>query len=154
MNLERLKWTKNVKREDGEWAYWRYKADDLFKLAWKDDEANASRPQKSDLILLRQQGFVTHLVKVMDEKPESEDWEGAYNIYRIVEVLWAIDFAHPPASAKADVMFGYPEVLKYMGGNVMELEALPTFNQCWSKKGGLAGLQSHIQSLLTLSSND
>ncbi|MCC5637061.1 hypothetical protein LC593_14595 [Nostoc sp. CHAB 5844] len=52
MDLQRLKWTKNVRREDGEWAYWRYKADDLFRLAWKDDEANTSRPQKSDLILV------------------------------------------------------------------------------------------------------
>ncbi len=28
-----------------------------------------------------------------------------YDIYRIVEVLWAIDFDNPPVSAKADAMF-------------------------------------------------
>lgn len=153
MNLERLKWTKNVKREDAEWAYLN-KVGDLFKLAWRDNKADASKPLKRDLILLRQKGFVTHLVKVLDEQPEREDWEGDYNIYRIVEVLWAIDFANPPASAKADEVFGYSEVLSYRGGNVMELRTLPSFNQRWDNDGGLAGFQSNIQSLLTLLSND
>jgi hypothetical protein len=128
MDLQDLKWTKNVRRGDGAWAYLEYKVSDLFKLAWKDDETNANRPEKGGLILLRQQGYVTHLVKILDYKAEREVWTGDYDIYRIVEVLWAIDFDNPPVSAKADAMFDYPEVLDYRSGNVMELESLQLSN--------------------------
>lgn len=110
MNLQNLKWTKNVKPADGGYAYSEFKVSELFKLAWKDDEANANRPERSDLILLRQHGYVTHLVKVLDRQSEREEWQGDYNIYRIVEVLWAIDCSRPPVTAKADAIFGYPSL--------------------------------------------
>jgi hypothetical protein len=151
MDLQRLRWTKNVKRGDDAWAYSQFKAGDLFKLAWKDDEANASKPQKDDLILLRQKGYVTHLVKVLDYKPEREAWEGDYNIYRIVEILWTIACDRPPPSAKADEVFGYPEVLDYRGGNVMELGTLPTFKQRWDSDGGLGAFQEYVRDLFTRS---
>jgi hypothetical protein len=153
MDLQGLKWTKNVRRSDNAWAYSQFKVSDLFKLAWKDDEANANRPEKSDLILLRQQGYVTHLVGVLDYKAEREVWKGDYDVYRIVEVLWAIDFGNPPVSAKADAMFDYSEILDYRSGNVMELESLPTFRQRWNDDGGLGGFQTYIQDLLALSSD-
>lgn len=146
MDLQNLKWTKNVRRADGAWAYSQFKVSELFKLAWKDNEPNANRPEKDDLILLRLQGYVTHLVRVLDYKAEREAWEGNYNIYRVVEVLWAIDFSSPSTSAKADTMFGYPEVLDYRSGDVMELESLPTFRQRWDGNGGLIEFQAHIQS--------
>ncbi|MEH1908257.1 hypothetical protein [Nostoc sp.] len=152
-DLQRLKWTKNVKRDDGAWAYCQFKVSDLFKLAWKDDEINASKPEKDDLVLLRQQGYVTHLVRVLDYKAEHEDWKGDYNIYRIVEVLWTIDFGIPPQSARANVMFDYLEVLRYEGGNVMKLEDLTTFKKRWDNHRGLGGFQTHIQSLLALPSS-
>ena len=151
MDLQRLRWTKNVKRGDDAWAYSQFKAGDLFKLAWKDNEANASKPQKDDLILLRQKGYVTHLVKVLDYKPEREDWESDYSIYRIVEVVWTSDCDYPPLSTKADEVFGYREVLDYQGGNVMELETLPTFRQCWDSDGGLGTFQEHVRDLFKLS---
>jgi hypothetical protein len=153
IDLQGLKWTKNVRRGDDAWAYSQFKVSDLFKLAWKDDEANASKPEKGDLILLRQKGYVTHLVRVLDYKPEREVGKGDYNIYRIVEVLWTIDFGNPPVSAKADVMFGYSEVLDYRSGNVMELESLPIFRQRWDDNGSLGGFQTYIQNLLALSSD-
>jgi hypothetical protein len=153
MDLQGLKWTKNVKRDDGAWAYSQYQVSDLFKLAWKDDEVNANRPEKGDFILLRQQEYVTHLVRILDYKAEHEVWKGDYNIYRIVEVLWTINFDNPPVSAKANAMFDYPEVLDYRGGNVMELEGRPTFRQRWNDNGGLGGFQSCIQNLLDLSSD-
>ena len=151
MDLQRLRWTKNVKRDDGAWAYSDFKIGDLFKLAWKDDEANASKPQKDDLILLRQKGYVTHLVKVLDYKAEREAWEGDYTIYRIVEILWTIDCDRPPSSAKADEVFGYSEVLKYQSGDVMELETLRTFKQRWDNNGGLGAFQEYVRDLFKLS---
>lgn len=147
MNLQHLQWTKNVRPSEG-WAYTHFKVTDLFKLAWKDDENNANRPQSNDLILLRQHGYVTHLIKVLDRQSEREERSGDYNLYRIVEVMWAIGTTNPPASAKADIIFGYPSVLNLQGGNVMKLEELPTFQEAWNPQGGLAMFQQHIQSKL------
>lgn len=148
MNLERLQWTKNVKDSDG-WAYCEFKKGELFKLAWRNDEANANRLERDDLILLRQLGYVTHVVKVLDRQAEREDWQGDYNLYRIVEVVWAIGGTNPPPSLKADLFFGYPEVLSYMGGDAMKLEELPTFKAAWdTQRDGLSAFQHHIQSQL------
>ncbi|ELS50092.1 hypothetical protein C789_114 [Microcystis aeruginosa FACHB-905 = DIANCHI905] len=49
-------------------------------------------------------------------------------------------------------MFDYR--VRYQGGNVMELEKLPTFRQRWDDDGGLGGFQTYIQNLLGLSRND
>lgn len=149
MNLQNLKWTKNIKPMDQEsWAYQVFKPGSLFKLAWKDDEGNASKPQRGDLILLRQGGYVTHLVEVLDYKPEREKWQGDFNIYRIVEVLWVIDWNNLPNSTKADEVFGYP--VKLQGGDVMFLETMPTFQQRWQNQGGLPAFQERVQAMLTL----
>ena len=45
------------------WVYQNFKVGNLLKLAWKDDESNANKPQREDLILLlRQNGYTTHLI--------------------------------------------------------------------------------------------
>lgn len=118
-------------------------------MAWKDDEGNASKPQQEDLILLRQGGYVTHLVEVLDYKPEREKWQGDFNIYRIVEVLWVIDWNNLPNSARADEVFGYPVNLQ--GGDVMFLETMPTFQQHWQNQGGLSAFQERVRVMLNLS---
>jgi hypothetical protein len=148
MNLQSLQWTKNVRPADG-WAYTQFKVADLFKLAWKDNEANANRPERYDLILLRQHGYVTHLVKVLNRQAERDDDPNVFNIYRIVEVVRSIDCSNPPASARAEAIFGYPEVQDYMGGDAMKLEDLPTFKKAWDSKGGLLAFQQHVKSSLT-----
>ncbi len=150
MNLQNLKWTKNIRPMGQEpWAYQSFKVGSLFKLAWKDDEGNASKPQREDLILLRQSSYVTHLVEVLDYKPEREKWQGDFNIYRIVEVLWVIDQNNLPDTAKADVVFGYSVNLQ--GGDVMFLETMPTFQQHWQNQGGLTAFQERVQTTLNLS---
>lgn len=147
MNLQCLQWTKNVFPADNGWAYSKFKIGELFKLAWKNDETNANRPERNDLILLRQHGYVTHLVKVLNRQAEIEDWQGDYNIYRIVEVLWAVDCSNPPIAAKADAIFDYLEVLAYQGGDVMKLEELPTFTRRWDLE--ISAFQTHVQSGLS-----
>jgi len=150
MNLQNLKWTKNIKPAGQEpWAYQSFEIGSLFKLAWKDDEGNASKPQRADLILLRQSGYVTHLVEILDEKPGREKWQGDFNIYRIVEVLWVIDWNNLPDSAKSDEVFGYP--VKLQGGDVMFLETMPTFQQHWQNQGGLPAFQERVRAMLNLS---
>lgn len=84
--------------------------------------------------MLRQRGFISHLVQVLDHHAEREDWQGDFNIYRIVEVFWNIgDWDNPPEIAKADDLFAYPAVLSYQGGDVMELENLASFQEYWQK---------------------
>lgn len=148
MNLQALQWTKNILPDDGSYAYSEFKVGKLFKLAWRKDEANANEPKRNDLILLRQHGYVTHLVKVLNHQAELEDWKGDFNIYRIVEVVWTIDCSNRPIAAKADAIFGYPEVLNYQRGNIMELKKLPTFSEAWESRGGLTAFQDHVKSKL------
>lgn len=151
MNLKNLKWTKNISPQYGEpWAYQEFKAGHPFNLSWKENKLNASKPERADLILLRQKSFVTHLVEILDHDPEQEDWSGPYNIYRKVKVLWVIDWDNQPDSLKSDKLFGYPAVLKYQGGNAMKLEKLPTFKQHWNSEGGLSLFQEKILNALKL----
>ncbi len=147
MNLERLQWTKNVKDSDG-WAYCEFKKGELFKLAWRNDEANANRLERYDLILLRQRGYVTHVVKVLNRQAERDDDPNVFNIYRIVEVVWSIGSTNPPPSTKADIIFDYPGVLNLQGGNVMKIADLLTFKNAWDSRGGIATFQEHVQSKL------
>ncbi|MCC5639927.1 hypothetical protein LC593_29695 [Nostoc sp. CHAB 5844] len=152
MELKHLKWTKSVTPlDDNLWAYSEFKTGHIFKLNWKDNKTNADRPQKDDLILLRQRGYVTHLVKVLDHKSESDVWQGDFSIYRIVETLWVINWTNPPASARANEVFGYDAVLRYEGGNVMELKTLPTFQKHWNSEDGFNDFLNHVSAILNLS---
>jgi hypothetical protein len=148
MDLTQLKWTKNIRPTGHEpWSYSQYGKDFLFKLSWKDNKVNASKPQRGDLILLRQQGYVTHLGRVLDHKPDREPWNGEFNIYRIVEVVWAIHWATPQAFAKAETLFDYTSVLKYEGGDIMELATLPTFQHRWGTD--LSAFQERMKTMLS-----
>ncbi|WP_334698192.1 hypothetical protein [Nostoc sp.] len=148
MDFKNLNWTKSVTPQDELWAYSEFPIHYLFKLNWKDNKINANKPQKNDLILLRQRGYVTHLVKVLDYKSEDDDWQGDFNIYRIVEIIWVISWENPPIFAKADELFGYKEVLHYQGGDVMELNTLPSFNKHWDSNGGLDNFQNRVRTAL------
>ena len=147
MNLKNLKWTKNVNSKNTELlAYDLFKPGCLFKLAWsKDSECNANKPQREDLILLRQQGDVTHLVEVLDYKAEHEKCPGKFDIYRIVEVLWAIDRT---AFVRANELFDYQ--LHLQGGDAMSLD-MPKFKEHWQTRGGLTAFQKRVRDKLGLS---
>lgn len=151
INLERILWTKNVKPSDGTWAYMEYAVGQIFKLGWKDDYFNADRLVRNDLILLRQYGYVSHLVKVLNRQPEYDDFKGDFNIYRIVEIVWKMDRVEPLSeNYKADKVFDYSKVLDYQGGNLMKLEELPTFKEAWDHRGGISAFQTYVQSQLHL----
>ncbi len=151
MDFSNLKWTKNITPQDYElWAYSDFKVHSLFKLNWKDNKTNANKPQKDDLILLRQRGYVTHLVKVLDYKSEEDSCVDDFNIYRIVEILWIMPWQNPPIFVKADELFGYKEVLHYHGSDVMQLNTLPSFNKHWGNNGGLDNFQNRVCTMLKL----
>ncbi|MEP0915478.1 hypothetical protein NC981_01515 [Leptolyngbya sp. DQ-M1] len=72
--------------------------------------------------------------------------EGDFNFYREVKVIWTIN--NPPDEFRAEVIFEYPAVLSYQGGNVMRLEELPTFREAWDSKGGISAFQKSVQAKL------
>ncbi|MDZ4873741.1 MAG: hypothetical protein CLLPBCKN_003137 [Chroococcidiopsis cubana SAG 39.79] len=95
MNLTRLKWTKNVKNQDG--RYWAYKdkteyiepAENIFGLNWKYNQyENTCKPQKDDFIILRQHARVTHVVRVIDNELYKELTAKEFSFYRMVKTVW------------------------------------------------------------------
>ncbi|MHC5763707.1 hypothetical protein, partial [Nostoc sp.] len=107
MDLTELKWTKNVNHQ-GDDKYWAYQNIDpdsnIFPLNWKKEQAkNALKPEESDLILLRQRGKVTHIVKLLN-KTLDED-HGEFGISRLVEVVWIADYSS--LLPEQDMVFGY-----------------------------------------------
>jgi hypothetical protein len=149
MNLQRLFWTKNIVPQGEEkWAYKQVEFSDEFRLNWRNNEVNANKPELGDLILLRQKGYVTHLVKVLDLKLEYESWQGDFRVYRLVEVLWVIDWGALSNSHRAESIFSYP--VRYRSGNVMNLRTLPTFQKYWNGNGGLNAFQKQVREILDL----
>lgn len=149
MNLQRLFWTKNIVPQGEEkWAYKQVRFSDEFHLSWKNNEVNANKPELGDLILLRQKGYVTHLIKVLDCELKYESWQGDFCIYRLVEVLWVIDWGALPNSDRAESIFSYP--VRYRSGNVMNLRTLPTFQKYWNENGGLNAFQRQVREMLNL----
>lgn len=147
MDLTQLKWTKNVNHQ-GDDKYWAYQNIDpdlnTFQLNWKTEQAeNAIKPQESELILLRQRGKVTHIVKLLNNTLDEE--HGEFGISRLVQVVWIADY--PSLSPEQDIVFGYHVHLQ--GGKVMKLET-PTFNEHWGSQGGLGEFQKHVLKALTL----
>ncbi|MBD2074298.1 hypothetical protein H6F86_10440 [Phormidium sp. FACHB-592] len=152
MDLQNLKWTKNIVPQNNEpWAYQPFGKSHLFKLAWRDNQGNADKPAREDLLLLRQRGYVTHLVRVLDYKSENDAWCGDFNLYRIVETLWDIgDWANPGTFFRASKVFRYAAVLNYEGGNAMYLTDLPTFKARWQGDDGLKAFQAYVHIHLNL----
>ncbi|MBW4674513.1 MAG: hypothetical protein KME52_10965 [Desmonostoc geniculatum HA4340-LM1] len=152
MDLSGLRWTKNInhKGNDKYWAYQDIEQDlKRFHLNWRTEQKdNASKPNKGDLILLRQRAKVTHIVEILDNKPKQyeENTVTEFSIYRLVQTIWITDdWNFPPES---NIVFGYHVHLQ--GGKVMKLETLPTFKKHWDSQGGLSEFQNHILKILKL----
>ncbi|QLE39998.1 hypothetical protein FD723_05660 [Nostoc sp. C052] len=149
MNLTELKWTKNVNHQgdDKDWAYQNIDPDlNIFQLNWKTEQAkNALKPEKGELILLRQRAKVTHIVKLLNKTLYEEPADGEFSISRRVQVVWIADFSSVPP--QQDMVFGYHVHLQ--GGKVIRLET-PTLNKHWISRGGLVGFQNHVLKALKL----
>ena len=151
MDLTLLRWTKNINREDGKWAYSyedKLEEDAVFKLHWKPDSYNnAANAKKRDLAILRQKGRVTHIVEFIDNDKPKEDPENDNNwIYRLVKVIWMADnWSEPPY--QKDV---FDCSLNLQGGNIMKLENIKNLTEKWNTKGGIISFQKHVRQILKL----
>jgi hypothetical protein len=149
MDFSKMKWTKNVNHKgDDYWAYQNIDQDlKVFRLNWKTKQAhNASKPKEGELILLRQRSKVTHIVKLLNNTLYEDPNYGEYGMYRFVQAVWiAGTWSLPP---EQDMVFAYH--LHLEGGQVMDLETLPTFKSYWDNKGGLEGFQKHVLKVLNI----
>lgn len=158
----RIVWLKNVVRRDGSWAYCGdgpaplhpepAVSGDEFFLHWPTRlRRNANTPSRGDVIVLVQDGHVTHLVEVMDEgvsdRPAEHVRQGTpdrdFTPQRRVRALAVRGRAS--ASTYADALRFTPRV---QGGAVCPLEKLKRFQESeWPRRGGLPALQAHLAAL-------
>lgn len=153
MNLTQLKWTKNIKREDGEWAYPRQDNIHLltdFKLHWKPDSyKNSTNAEKGDLAILRQKAKVTHIVKFIDNDQPKEDPEQDNNwIYRWVKVIWMPDTDNWDTLPHQNDVFDCS--LNLQGGKLTKLENIQNLTEKWDTKGGITSFQQYIKQKFNL----
>lgn len=160
IDLSRLKWTKNVYNPD----VWVYRHDYIhypylvpeFNLHWaKGQEANISKPQEGDLILLRQRTKVTHLVMTLDDQIDNSPNTPTHPLIRRVQVLW---MANEPlntldaqiwdnAPSQNDV-FGFD--IELQGGKAIELDHIKDLNETFKDQGGLTAFQKRVAEKLGL----
>ena len=154
IDLTNLKWTKNVNHPDLK-IYWSYRYDQIrypflvpeFNLHWKKGgDQDAQRPQKGDMILLRQRTRVTHLVKILDDKPISEN-NGEYPIFRRVQLLWMEKEPWDKAPHQ-DAVFGFDVELR--GGALKNLDNIKNLVEQFSAHGGITAFHSQISQSLGL----
>ncbi|MBC6429559.1 hypothetical protein FM036_01215 [Nostoc sp. HG1] len=155
MDLNGLTWTKNVKPIDGEiWAYQNidtiYPDLNIFALHWRNlkgrDENNARYPLEAELVILRQHGKVTHIVKLLNNQVYRDtNAKDEFNIYRIVQVVWMTDnWDHPPEKNK---VFGY-DIKFPPNGKAIKLENIHAFQERWNAEG--LTFQQHVQKELNI----
>lgn len=148
INLASLKWSKNVNYQ-GSFVFWTFPIEDIskiFLLHWrKTNKQNARKPKEGELIILRQHGCVTHIVKVFNDTLYHGGSDAEFNIGRLIEVVWvANDLKNPPNYQE---VFGCP-IRFPQGGRVHPLENNNNFQEHWDKQGGLEEFQNYVKGVL------
>lgn len=158
MNLDNLKWVKNVKHKntDRHWAY----ADlnemvipeaQIFRLHWSSnrEDNNAQKPQKNDLALLLQRAKVTHIVEFLDNEVYGNT-QNRWGIYRIVKSVWMpLEKSAWENLPHQREIFGFDYVVG--DGNIHNLVAsnrMPQFHRYWDERGGLEAFYNRLNSQL------
>lgn len=162
IDLSGLKWIKNVTdpRPEVKWAYhsdamtqypdifhadWSQKT---FGLNWPNGgEENAKKTQAGDLILLKQNNCITHLVQFIDNHVNIDSRNSDYTPYRMVKIIWITPNWNNPPNVKTIFQCD----LELSGGNVANLENFKVFQEYWNQgRGGLTDFQEHIRQVLKL----
>ena len=158
MNLDKLKWIKNVRHKNND-KFWAYADLDempipearIFRLHWSSngESNNAQKPQKNDLVLLLQRAKVTHIVEFLDDDVYGNT-QNPWGIYRIVKSVW-MPFKQPAWEnlPHQREIFGFDYVVG--DGNLHSLVAsnrMPQFHQYWDEKGGLKAFCNHLNTKL------
>lgn len=161
IDFTRLKWTKNVNNPD----VWVYRHNEIhypclvpeFNLHWKtEQDVNIRKPEKGDLILLRQRTKVTHLVMILDDRIDKDSIPHSHQLIRRVQVLWmANEPLNTPdgqvwdnAPSQNDI-FGFDVGLQ--GGKAIELDHIQNLNETFKDQGGLTAFQNRVAEKLSLS---
>jgi hypothetical protein len=153
MDLNKLKWIKNVNNPEGGWVY---KHEEVtypylvpeFHLHWKTTVLeNAKKPNPGDLILLCQRTRVTHLVKVLDDIVHDDSGYEDFRLYRRVQVMWMAEKPWEEKAPHQNDVFGFD--FRFRGGKAINLENV-TAMQEYFDQGELAAFQEHVKEKLAL----
>ena len=160
MNLSRLKWLKVVTPPSDyhyQWAYSRQAIAEIgekyqiinslngltiFPLGFKNEKA--SNPDAGDLILLTQHAKITHIVEVLDNKPEEKgSHEKGSWFYRYIKIVWwkpEMDWEDLPHRSS---ILGFD--IWVFDGNPHEFTSLKSFREKWGDSGSsLQAFQEHL----------
>ncbi|HEY9834471.1 MAG TPA: hypothetical protein V6D26_28230 [Stenomitos sp.] len=152
MDLNELKWIKNVNATEGDWAY---KHEEVaypylvpeFHLHWNiNAKGNVYKLTPGDLILLCQRTRVTHLVKVLDDTVHEDSPFPDFPFYRRVQVMWMAPKPWDEAPHQNEV-FGFD--FRFRGGKAINLENV-TAMQEYFDEGELAAFQERVKEKLAL----
>ncbi|MGB5963263.1 MAG: hypothetical protein WBG73_21690 [Coleofasciculaceae cyanobacterium] len=152
MDLQELRWIKNVNNPEGGWVY---KHDEVtypylvpeFSLHWKiSAKENAHKPNPDDLILLCQRMRVTHLVKILDNFVRDNSPYQEYPFYRRVQVMWMAAKSWEEAPQQEEV-FGFD--FQFRHGKAINLDNVNALQEYFGE-GGLAAFQERVKEKLGL----
>jgi hypothetical protein len=153
MDLNKLKWIKNVNNPEGGWVY---KHEEVtypylvpeFHLHWKTTALeNAKKPNPSDLILLCQRTRVTHLVKVLDDIVHDDSDYEDFRLYRRVQVMWMAEKPWEEKAPHQNDVFGFD--FRFRGGKAINLENVNAMQEYFDE-GELAAFQERVKEKLAL----
>jgi hypothetical protein len=153
LNLSNLKWVKVIHDPAG-WAYTRdrlqkmstempdkvvdYNGATVFPLGFHDDKAKL--PEALDKMALIQNGRLTHIVEIIDDKPyEGGDW-----YHRMCRIVW-----WQPEIDSWDKLPHQKELLGFspslQNGNPYIIEKLKHFGERWNENGQMEGFLSYLR---------
>jgi hypothetical protein len=151
LDLSKLKWVKVIHDPAG-WAYTRdrlkampntvdYNDTTVFPLGFHDDKAKL--PEALDKMALIQNGRLTHIVEIIDEKP----YEGGGWYHRMCRIVWW--------QPKIDDWKKLPEQEELLGfspylfdGKPHVIENLKRFGDRWNENGKMEGFLSYLKEKL------
>jgi hypothetical protein len=144
MEASRILWIKNIRPLYGEDEAYPNTEDKSWELAFRagSHQKNIERTTSGDLILLRQQGKLTHVVQVLDptaKTTKKEEWPWELK----VKSLWHRNIDKAPSEEKV-----FQTKLNLQGGQVVFLGNVGHVKDVWKDKGGISSLQQHLTKIL------
>lgn len=153
MDLQELRWIKNVNATEGDWAY---KHEEVsypylvpeFHLHWKTTALeNAQKRNPGDFILLCQRTRVTHLVKVLDDIVHKDSPFPDFRLCRRVQVMWMAEKPWEEKAPHQNEVFGFD--FRFRHGKAINLDNVTALKEYFGE-GELVAFQERVKEKLTL----
>jgi hypothetical protein len=153
LNLSNLKWVKVIHDPAG-WAYTRdrlkempntvdYNGATVFPLGFHDNKAK-EQPKALDKMALIQNGRLTHIVEMIDEKSYQGDDGWYHRMCRIV--WWQPEIADWKKLPHQKELLGFSPSL--LDGKPHSIEKLKHFGDRWNENGKMEGFLFYLKEKL------